>query len=159
MPPKRPHLLDSLRLFRYGFLLCLVPMAQALLRFDMEGLLLALWQDAAILAVCLTLSLALWAAARISVTPQAVVFRQGIGVQLKQTFSRASVAAVEIERPLYCRLLGAARVRLYFKEYSAPRRLTVYLTRRDAAFLSETLMPVKQHSGVFTPPGLNGWRW
>ena len=42
MPPKRPHLLDSLRLFRYGFLLCLVPMAQALLRFDMEGLLLAL---------------------------------------------------------------------------------------------------------------------
>ena len=91
MPPKRPHLLDSVRLFRYGFLLCLVPMAQALLRFDVEGLLLALWQDAAILAVCLALSLALWAAARISVTPQAVVFRQGIGVQLKQTFSRASV--------------------------------------------------------------------
>lgn len=65
MPPKRPHLLDSVRLFRYGFLLCLVPMAQALLRFDVEGLLLALWQDAAILAVCLALSLALWAAARI----------------------------------------------------------------------------------------------
>lgn len=153
MPPKRPHLLDSVRLFRYGFLLCLVPMAQALLRFDVEGLLLALWQDAAILAVCLALSLALWAAARISVTPQAVVFRQGIGVQLKQTFSRASVAVVEVERPLYCRFVGAARVRLYFKEYSAPRRLTVYLTRRDAAFLSETLMPVKRHSGVFTPAG------
>lgn len=153
MPPKRPHLLDSVRLFRYGFLLCLVPMAQALLRFDVEGLLLALWQDAAILAVCLALSLALWAAARISVTPQAVVFRQGIGVQLKQTFSRASVAVVEVERPLYCRFVGAARVRLYFKEYSAPHRLTVYLTRRDAAFLSETLMPVKQHSGVFTPAG------
>ena len=26
MTPKRPHLLDSLRFFRYGFLLCLVPM-------------------------------------------------------------------------------------------------------------------------------------
>ena len=53
MTPKRPHLLDSLRFFRYGFLLCLVPMVQALFRFDMEGLLIALWQDAAILAVCL----------------------------------------------------------------------------------------------------------
>ena len=52
MTPKRPHLLDSLRFFRYGFLLCLVPMVQALFRFDMEGLLIALWQDAAILAVC-----------------------------------------------------------------------------------------------------------
>lgn len=31
MTPKRPHLLDSLRFFRYGFLLCLVPMVQALL--------------------------------------------------------------------------------------------------------------------------------
>ena len=46
MTPKRPHLLDSLRFFRYGFLLCLVPMVQALFRFDMEGLLIALWQDA-----------------------------------------------------------------------------------------------------------------
>ena len=54
MTPKRPHLLDSLRFFRYGFLLCLVPMVQALFRFDMEGLLIALWQDAAILAVCLS---------------------------------------------------------------------------------------------------------
>ena len=63
MTPKRPHLLDSLRFFRYGFLLCLVPMVQALFRFDMEGLVIALWQDAAILAVCLALSLALWAAA------------------------------------------------------------------------------------------------
>ena len=153
MMPKRPHLLDSLRFFRYGFLLCLVPMVQALFRFDMEGLLIALWQDAAILAVCLALSLALWAAARISVTPQAVVFRQGIGFHLRQTFARASIAVVEIERPLYCRFVGAARVRLYFKNYAAPHRLTVYLTKRDAAFLSETLMPVKQHSGVFTPAG------
>lgn len=153
MTPKRPHLLDSLRFFRYGFLLCLVPMVQALFRFDMEGLLIALWQDAAILAVCLALSLALWAAARISVTPQAVVFRQGIGFHLRQTFARASIAVVEIERPLYCRFVGAARVRLYFKNYAAPHRLTVYLTKRDAAFLSETLMPVKQHSGVFTPAG------
>ena len=48
MTPKRPHLLDSLRFFRYGFLLCLVPMVQALFRFDMEGLVIALWQDAAI---------------------------------------------------------------------------------------------------------------
>lgn len=50
MTPKRPHLLDSLRFFRYGFLLCLVPMVQALFRFDMEGLLIALWQDAAFLS-------------------------------------------------------------------------------------------------------------
>ena len=46
MTPKRPHLLASLRFFRYGFLLCLVPMVQALFRFDMQGLLIALWQDA-----------------------------------------------------------------------------------------------------------------
>lgn len=99
MTPKRPHLLDSLRFFRYGFLLCLVPMVQALFRFDMEGLLIALWQDAAILAVCLALSLALWAAARISVTPQAVVFRQGIGFHLRQTFARPALPWWKLSAP------------------------------------------------------------
>lgn len=153
MQPKRPHLLDSLRFFRYGLVLCLVPMIQALFHFDLEGLWLALQQDAVILAVCLVPSLVLWAAARISVTPQAVVFRQGVGFCLQQSFARASIAAVAIEQPLYCRFLGAARVRLYFRDYTVPRKLTVYLTKRDAFLLSETLMPVRRHSGLFTPAG------
>ncbi len=153
MPPKRPHLLDSLRFFRYGLVLCLVPMVQALFRFDLAGLFTALQQDAVILAVCLIPSLILWYAARISVTPQTISFRQGIGFCVQQTFARTSITAVEIERPLYCRFLGAARVRVYFRDYTAPRKLTVYLTKRDAFLLSETLMPVRHHSGLFTPAG------
>ena len=53
MTPKRPHLLDSLRFFRYGFLLCMVPMVQALFRFDMEGLLIALCTLAAYRVGCM----------------------------------------------------------------------------------------------------------
>ena len=62
MNGRRFHIIFALRYLRYGLLLCLVPMVQALLAFDLDSMWAALTQDAAILLVCAAAALALWGA-------------------------------------------------------------------------------------------------
>lgn len=150
---KRFHLLYALRYLRYGLLLCLIPMVRALLAFRLDAFWTALGQDAVILAVFAALALALWSATGFWLTADTIETESGFLMQNHYAWARASLAALEVSRPLYCRLLGASRVVLYFKNYSAPATFTLYLHKKDAAKLAQDLMPVKSDASVFAPAG------
>lgn len=153
MKGRRFHIIFTLRYLRYGLLLCLVPMLQALAAFDLDSLWLALTQDAAILLASAAAALVLWHATSFAWEQDAVYAAQGIFLRRSHTFARSSIAALEVVRPLSCRLLGASRVTLYFRTNAAPRRYTLYLTRRDAAAVAEALLPVCTENAVFEPTG------
>jgi len=150
---RRFHIIFTLRYLRYGLLLCLVPMLRALVEFDLDSLWLALTQDAAILLASAAAALVLWHATSFAWQEGAVQVSQGVVLRQSQTFSRQSIAALEIVRPLSCRLLGASRVTLYFRANAAPRRYTLYLKKRDAAAVAEALLPVCTENAVFEPTG------
>ena len=56
----RFHIIYTLKYIRYGLILCLVPMIQALFLWDFDSLYSALRQDAIILTVMGVLSLCIW---------------------------------------------------------------------------------------------------
>ena len=107
MKPQRFHFLFAMHYLRYGFLLCLVPMVQALIQFDLPALFAALWQDAFILAACFAAAAVVWWFTRFTVEEHDVCTRQGVLVRSHHRYSAKSISVVEIRRPLHCRLLGA----------------------------------------------------
>lgn len=153
MKRRRFHIIFTLRYLRYGLLLCLVPMLRALLEFDLDSLWLALTQDAAILLASAAAALVLWHATSFAWEEGSVHVAQGVFLRSSHTFAQASVAALEIVRPLSCRMLGASRVTLYFRTNAAPRRYSLYLKKRDAAAVADSLLPVCTENAVFEPTG------
>ena len=149
----RFHPLHALRYLRYGFVLCLVPMVQALLAFDLESLAVALRQDAAILIVCCALAAVLWRSTWFSVEGDAVCAREGVFLLSSHRYASKSISAVEISRPLHCRMLGASNVTIYFKSRGARRKVVLCLPRRAAAEAAQALLPVRDDTSVFAPMG------
>ena len=74
-------------------------------------------------------------------------------MQSRHVFRCDSIAALEITRPLHCRLLGASKVTLYFKALAFPRTYQLYLPQKTAAAVAETLLPVRSDTNVFAPTG------
>ncbi len=150
---RRFHIVFTLHYVRYGLVLCLVPMLDALLRFDLESLLSALMQDAAILLASAAAALILWRAASFCAQDDMLCVEQGVFFKSSFRCSRSSIAVVEIVRPLYCRLLGASRVTIYFKTNANRRAFTLYLSKKDAAEVADLLMPVRTDTALFAPTG------
>ncbi len=153
MKKRRFHILFALRYLRYGLVLCLVPMVRALLAFDLDSLWLALTQDAAILFVTAALALALWFATGFWLEDGALTLTWGLAVRVRRSIAGESVAAIETARPLYCRILGASRLTLYFRANTAPRKYSIYLRKKDAAAVADALLPVCADRSVFEPTG------
>ena len=147
------HIIFAVHYLRYGLLLCLVPMLQALLAFDLDSLWAALRQDAVILLACAAAALALWRATAFRLEDGAVKVTQGVFYRSYHTFGRASIAALEIARPLYCRMLGASRITLYFKTNASPKSYSMFLHKKDAAAVADVLLPVRSDTSVFEPTG------
>lgn len=153
MKGQRFHILHALRYVRYGLLLCLVPMAQALVAFDLGALREALWQDLVILIACAGAAAALWLATRFSIEDDSIATRQGVLILVRRRYSARSISAVEIRRPLYCRLLGAAYLTLYFKTRSVRRKVVLCLPRRAAEQAAQALLPMRSDASIFAPMG------
>ena len=149
----RFHILFALHYLRYGLLLCLIPMVRALLAWDFDSLLTALWQDLYILIFCAIAALCLWASTLFEITPNGIFTQQGIFLQSRRVFRGDSIAALEITRPLHCRLLGASKLTLYFKALALPRTYQLYLPQKTAAAVAEALLPVRSDTNVFAPTG------
>ena len=150
---KRFHIFYAVRYLKYGFLLCLIPMIQALLAFDLPSLFTALRQDAFILLLCSVVALWLWWNTNFIYQDRSLFVQQGVIFERKYVFQAACVAAIEIHRPLHCRLFGASKLTLYFKDFFAPQTFLLYLPKKTAAEIAEQLMPVKQNNSVFAPTG------
>lgn len=153
MKGRRFHIIFTLRYLRYGLLLCIVPMLRALIEFDLDSLWLALTQDAAILLTSAAVALVLWHATSFAWEAGAVHIAQGVFLRRSESFSQAGIAALEIVRPLSCRMLGASRVTLYFRANAAPRKYSLYLRKKDAAAVADALLPVCTENAVFEPTG------
>lgn len=147
------HPLAALQFLRKAVIVCLIPLANALLEHSLTALLTALRQDAALLlllfAVCwVLLEVRSWRLDENGVLRLRweLLFRQ-------ETVLRGDMlAALTIERPLLFRLTGASRVVLYPVGQPAKRAVTLCLRRDDAQELADRLMPI--HDPIcHTPKG------
>ena len=145
------HIVYILKIIRYGLILCLVPMIQALLNFDLESLYRALRQDAVILIAMAALGAVLWRRVGFALTDKALVLDMGILVRRRASFARRDIAVLEQDRPLWLRLAGGSRVTVYMARGRGRNRATFYLPRRQAAALAETLLPVNSEAVLFAP--------
>ena len=110
--PRPFHLLYALRYFRYGLVLCLVPMARALLAFDLSAFYTALGQDAAILLAVGAASLVLRRATAFWLDGAGLHCETGIFRRVRTVYAPAALAALEVSRPVHCSLLAASKVTL-----------------------------------------------
>ena len=138
------HPLAALRFLRKTVLLCLLPLATALLEFSLSALLTALRQDAALLLFLCGASSILLEASSWALDEAGVLRLRWAFISKRERIIRGeALAALTIERPLFFRLLGASRVVLYPVGQPAKRAVTLYLHKEDAQELADRLMPVR----------------
>lgn len=145
------HIVYILKIIRNGLVLCLVPMVQALLDFDLDSLYRALRQDAAILVAMAVLGTVLWRRVGFALTDRALVLDTGILLRRQTSFARRDIAVLEQDRPLWLRLAGGSRVTVYMARGRGRDTATFYLPRRTAAALAESLLPVNSDAVLFAP--------
>ncbi len=138
------HPLAALRFLRKAVVVCLLPLANALLEFSLNALLTALRQDAALLLFLCGASSILLEASSWALDEAGVLRLRWAFISKRERIIRAeALAALTIERPLFFRLLGASRVVLYPVGQPARRSVTLYLHKEDAQELADRLMPVR----------------
>ena len=138
------HPLAALRFLRKAVVVCLLPLANALLEFSLNALLTALRQDAALLLFLCGASSILLEASSWALDEAGVLRLRWAFISKRERIIRGeALAALTIERPLFFRLLGASRVVLYPVGQPARRAVTLYLHKEDAQELADRLMPVR----------------
>ena len=138
------HPLAALRFLRKAVVVCLLPLANALLEFSLNALLTALRQDAALLLFLCGASSILLEASSWALDEAGVLRLRWAFISKRERIIRGeTLAALTIERPLFYRLLGASRVVLYPVGQPAKRAVTLYLHKEDAQELADRLMPVR----------------
>lgn len=150
---KRFHLFYSLKYIKYALLLCVLPMLQALFRFDWQSFVVALRQDLLILLVSLALGFAIWFVARFKITNTALYIQKGVFIKQTLSFKYSDIAVIETVRPLLFRFFGASHVTLYFNSQSAMRKHKLILSKKIAQEFCDLIMPVKSDVSVFEPSG------
>ncbi len=147
----RFHIVYSLHLLKNGLIFCLVPLLQALLRWDLPSLYGVLQQEALILLALVAVSLFLWRRTGWRQYPDRLEMHSGLVLHRARVLRRSELAVVEIARNPFLKLLGAARVTLY--GCRSRQTVTLYLTRRDAAALADALLPPPRKAPLFKPVG------
>ena len=137
------HPLAALRFLRKAVVVCLLPLANALLEFSLNALLTALRQDAALLLFLCGASWVLLEASSWALDDAGVLrLRWAFAAKQERILRGEALAALTIERPLLFRLMGASRVVLYPVGQPAKRAVTLYLYKEDAQELADRLMPI-----------------
>ena len=147
----RFHIVYSAHLLKKGLFFCLVPLLQALLRWDLPSLYGVLRQEAAILLALAAVSLLLWRRTAWRRYADRLELRSGVGLHRLRVLRRSELAAVELRRGPLLRLAGASRVSLFGARTDQTVRL--YLTRRDASALADALLPPPRRQPLFKPVG------
>ena len=145
------HPFAVLHVLRKTILLYLIPLVQVLFERNWQALWTALVQDAVLFTVLALVSAAALHASRWQVDAQGTLtIRWRLGVRLDRTLRAGQLAALTIERPLLYRLADASKVVLY--PAGQKRTLTLMLTRKDAQWLADRMMPVED-AVAHTPHG------
>lgn len=142
---KRFHPFAALHILRKTILVYLLPLVQVLFGRNWDALRAALLQALALFALLSLISWAVLHASRWQLDDKGdLLVRWRLGLRLDRTLRVGAVAALTIDRPLLHRFAGASRIKLYPAGQSRP--MTLYLTRQDAAWLADRLLPVEQPS-------------
>ncbi len=141
--PQRYHPLYALGFLRRAALVCLLPPAQALLRGQWAELTEAVWQSLG-LAVLLTAAslVILWAGSWRLTADGQLVLGWVLFSRQRRTIRGSDLAAVQIERPILCRLTGASLLTLYPTTLDQRHKVQLCLSRRSAEALADALLPV-----------------
>lgn len=135
------HPFAVLHFLRKTILVYLLPLVQVLFARNWEALWTALVQDFFLFAALTLVSAAVLHASRWQVDEQGTLrIRWRLGVRLDRTLRASQLAALTIERPLLYRIADASRVVLY--PAGQKRSITLMLTRQDAQFLADRMMPM-----------------
>ena len=142
---KRFHPFAALHILRKTILVYLLPLVQVLFGRNWEALRAALLQALVLFALLSLISWAVLHASRWQLDAKGdLLVRWRLGLRLDRTLRVGAVAALTIDRPLLYRFAGASRLKLYPAGQNRP--MTLYLTRQDAAWLADCLLPVEQPS-------------
>lgn len=154
MSAVRLHPFHFLKYIKYGLILCVIPILRAVLAFDIAAAWLAFTQDLLILLACGGILATLWQASCAGLADGVLTVRQGVLLRRPALYRACMVSAVEVCRPLWYRVFGAARLKIYFKAGSGQRRVELVLPGRGP----------RQLAGRWCPPPppqifLSRWAW
>lgn len=149
----RYHIFATFKYIKYGFVICFVPLINAIIKFNLPALFTALRQDAVILAVMVPVSLILWRHSNFTLTDSEFCTSNGIFVFQAKHFSRAAITAVELHRSFYLRPIGATQLIIYFKSGYPVKSCSVYLKKADACRIADILAPVRKAPTHYEPSG------
>ena len=141
MRPTRLHPLHFLKYVKYILLLCALPLVRAALAWDFAGLRDAAGHSLLLAAACAGVLAALRGSSLAQLQNGVFSLRQGVLLRRRREFLARQVSAVELCIPLWYRLFGAARLRIWFKSGGPRAPLTLTLSRGAAARLSCALIP------------------
>jgi len=135
------HPFAVLHFLRKTLLVYLLPLVQVLFQRNWEALWAALMQDLVLFIFLAAISAAALHASRWQTDEHGNLrISWRLGVRLDRCLRADQLAALTIERPLLYRLADASRVVLY--PAGQKRSITLMLTRQDAQWLADQMMPV-----------------
>ena len=139
---RRYHPFFALRLMRRTLLLYLVPLVQVLFARQWDVLWTALAQDLALFCLMALISYGMLGVSSWELDDDGTLrLHWNLVVSFERAIQASQLAAVQIERPLICRLGGASRVTFYPALLPKGRAVTLCLKNRDARMLADQLMP------------------
>ena len=146
LPDARYRHFHPVYLFKFiqkYLVLYLLPLLRALFLWDLDALWLALQQGAFLLIVVAAVAALQWRASGWFLDENnRLHLRQGFLLRRHLLLCGEELAALRTDRALYLRAVGAGKLTLYYARVHSPGTLTLYLTRRDCALLSDRLLPV-----------------
>lgn len=149
---RRFHPAYSVQLMRRWLAVCLLPLLNALRAFDLAAFRAALWQEGALLLALAAAAVLLWLPAGWKLEQGSLVICRGLAARRTLRLRPEEIASLEIRENPVSRLFGAAQMTLYPRRSGPkPRRLSLWLPRRAAHELAETLIPLREERPLYVP--------
>ena len=149
---RRFHPAYSVQLMRRWLAVCLLPLLNALRAFDLAAFRAALWQEGALLLALAAAAVLLWLPAGWKLEQGSLVICRGLAARRTLRLRPEEIASLEIRENPLSRLFGAAQMTLYPRRSGPkPKSLSLWLPRRAAHELAETLIPLREERPLYVP--------
>lgn len=149
---RRFHPAYSVQLMRRWLAVCLLPLLNALRAFDLAAFRAALWQEGALLLALAAAAVLLWLPAGWKLEQGSLVICRGLAARRTLRLRPEEIASLEIRENPVSRLFGAAQMTLYPRRSGPkPKSLSLWLPRRAAHELAETLIPLREERPLYVP--------
>ncbi len=150
----RFHIIFTLKYFKYVLIFSVVSFLQALIRFTAASFFIAFFTSAFLFLACFVAAFVMWYFTSFSIEKGIITVKRGLVFKCESVYIKNSIAALDIERNLFHRILGASVLTVYFKNNFLPRKVKFYLPKKAALKAANTLMPVKEKNAAFEPAGV-----